>query len=210
MDHRPLLVRGDAAEDCCGLELVGEFVLVVGDLASVDPGIGPVDASPTGDLGDRGGIVAGDHLQLDTLLLEERKDLRGVGSHGVLEEHEAHRCTARRQFVIIPALVSAGDEQDAETGRCGVSGSSLLLDVAFVEEDVGRAEIEGAAIAELGCRPLPGRREREVAGDLPPLGCRVVGNDRLQGGVGRRVRCPERPEHLRSVSVGRVADRFDR
>ena len=124
--------------------MVGEFVLVVGDLAGVDPGIGPVDASPTGDLGDRGGIVAGDHLQLDTLLLEERKDLRGVGSHGVLEEHEAHRCTARRQFVIIPALVSAGDEQDAETSRCGVSGSSLLLDVAFVEEDVG-AEIEGAA-----------------------------------------------------------------
>ena len=96
MDHRPLLVRGDAAEDRGGLELVGEFVLVVGDLASVDPRVGAVDSGPAGDLGDRGGIVAGDHLELDTLLFEEREDLGSIGSHGVLEEHEAHRCVVRR------------------------------------------------------------------------------------------------------------------
>ena len=65
-------------------------------------------------------------------------------------------------------------------------------------------------MAELGCCPLSGRRERQVAGDLPPLGCGVMGDDRLERGVGRRVRCAERPEHLRSVSVGRVADRLDR
>ncbi|MGB0502241.1 MAG: alpha-isopropylmalate synthase regulatory domain-containing protein, partial [Acidimicrobiales bacterium] len=48
-------MRGDAAEDRGGLELVGEFVLVVGDLASVDPGIGPVDAvfKAIGELVDR-------------------------------------------------------------------------------------------------------------------------------------------------------------
>ncbi len=210
MDHRPLLVRGDAAEDRGGLELVGEFVLVVGDLASVDPRVGTVDAGPTGDLGDRGRVVAGDHLELDALLLEEGEDLGSIGTHGVLEQHQAHRRAARRQLLVVPAVVGSGDEQDAETSRCGVGGSSLFGGIALVEEDVGRTEIEGAAIAELGCRPLSGRREREVAGDLPPLGGGVVGDDRLERGVGRRVRRAERAEHLGGIGIGGVADRLDR
>ena len=210
MDHRPLLMRGDPTEDRRGLELVGQQLLIVGDLASVDPGIGPVDAGPTGDLGDRGRVVAGDHLELDALLLEEGEDLGSIGTHGVLEQHQAHRRAARRQLLVMPAVVGAGDEQDAQAGGGRLGGPGLLGVVIVVEEDVGGAEVIGAAIAELGGGPLASRRERQVAGDLPPLGGGVVGDDRLERGVGRRVRRAERAEHLGGIGIGGAADRLDR
>ena len=97
---------------------------------------------PTGDLGDRGRVVAGDHLELDALLLEEGEDLGSIGTHGVFEQHEAHRRAARRQLLVVPAVVGAGDEQDAQAGGGRLGGPGPVGFVIVVEEDVGGTEVK--------------------------------------------------------------------
>ena len=88
MDHGPLLVRRHATEDRGPFQDVGELLLILGEGSGIDPRVGVVDPGPSGDCGDCCGVVAGDHLENDTLFAEELEDLRCVGPNRVLEVNE--------------------------------------------------------------------------------------------------------------------------
>ncbi len=108
-DHGPLLVGGDPSEHRDASERVGQLVGIVGELAGVDACVRRRGPRPVGHGGDRGDVVAGDHLQIDTLVGEVRAGSR---------ERRDERCPRAGRGP--PARVGRGRSVAREAARrCG-------------------------------------------------------------------------------------------
>ena len=199
LDHRALLVRGDASEDRVRVEHLGELLTILGQRLRIERRLGAGESDPASDGGDRLGMVAADDLDLDPLLLEVRERRRRRLAHAVREDHVGDRNEPGRWASAVERGLGPPEEHDAPS-RLGVF--TRLPQICVVaprgsEQNVGRPEDPGSLRAELHAAPLPGRRERDRSRREPAGG--MVGEalaDRAEGGVRVRVGGRQRGERL--------------
>ena len=114
-DHRLFLVGLHAPEDRGGLEHRGEIFLVVRERTRVHRLAHVFHAGRPGHRADRNGVVARDHLDGDTLLVEVGQGLRRVAPHALLEDHYGRR-VQRGQGLFGDVALGAGQQQHPQAG----------------------------------------------------------------------------------------------
>ena len=206
VDHRALLLGGDASEHRPLLHSFGERRLVLGQFAGVDRMVGSLQPELPGDRAHRARIVSRDHLDRDVLLTEVRERLRRVRSKRVLQHHEGDGPERVRQPAVLRQPVGARQDQHPRPLRRRVRDAGARGTVA-VDQHVGAPDEPGALIRERNRTPFPRGGERH-RGRLRPTdrGRRVSLRDRGHRRVGMFVGgCDGRERRLEPIiSVERL------
>ena len=98
------------------LHHVGEQLGILGERAPIDRLARALESGLRRHRGDRGGIIARDHLDLDALAPEVGEGGGRVGPHPILQQHQGHGLEVGRQGLASELRVRARKEHDPAAG----------------------------------------------------------------------------------------------
>ena len=196
LDQGPLLPRGDPAKDGMLFRHPPPVRLAFRQGRQVHPAVRPVHPRPSGHLGRRLGVVAGDDLDGHALLLEVSQSRRSIWPELVGQNRKAQRDQGTGQPVPLQRARALGQQQNPLPSPQGVPQIRFKQGPVFPQQHLRRTQqiirsiwqAQGAPFALGGKKHLPYRGP----------GFRLAAKPLLEGGgggvsPGGRVHIPAQP-----------------